>query len=783
MIPSQEDFPYTIRVVSDILESNGSSSMASVCGSSLSLMDAGVPLKRPVAGIAMGLIKEGDDYVVLSDIAGVEDHLGDMDFKVAGTENGITALQMDIKITGVTFDILRDALTQAKEGRTFILGKMAEVIEAPRGELSKYAPRISTIQIDPDKIGLLIGKGGETIRGLSEEFEAQIDVNDEGQVLVYAATGTQGDALVDRIRSMTKEVEVGDEFAGKVVKTTTFGAFVELAKGTDGLLHISNVSPGQRVDTVEEVLNKGDEIAVRVVEVDRERGRIGLRLAEDPEIAGKTVEELAGVGSGGGGGSRNGGDRGPRRDGRGGGGGGGRRRARPRPRPAWRRRAPPALGPRPGPQLSAAVPLPEHRLTELDSGLRIVTEVMPSVRSAALGFFVGAGSRGETEAEAGLSHFLEHMLFRGTPRYGSTEIDQLFDGMGAELNAGTDKEGTTVYARMLDQHLPVAFDVMADMVWRPAFNDVDPERQVVLEEIAMYEDDPQDIVFDVLGRAVYGEHPLGRPIIGRAPVIRDTPVEEIAAFHARRYRPGSIVIAAAGSVDHDQIVELATATLELRDVDPAPPLLPAPDAPRSTLQFQRKDTEQVHVCLGAIGLPRHDDRRFALRVLDAIFGGLSSSRLFQAVREERGLAYSVYSFTAQFIDTGEIGLYVGTRPDNLAAAMEIVAAELDRLRSEGVTAEELKRARENVKARIVLGLESAGARMSRLGASVLYGLPLLEIDEIMARIDAVSLEDLRALVEELWVPQALSAAGIGPDEAAFTEAVAPVCPAAEPLAA
>jgi polyribonucleotide nucleotidyltransferase len=293
-----------------------------VCGSSLSLMDAGVPLKRPVAGIAMGLIKEGDDYVVLSDIAGVEDHLGDMDFKVAGTENGITALQMDIKITGVTFDILRDALTQAKEGRTFILGKMAEVIDTPRSELSKYAPRISTIQIDPDKIGLLIGKGGETIRGLSEEFEAQIDVNDEGQVLVYAQTGTQGDALVDRIRSMTKEVEVGDEFAGKVVKTTTFGAFVELAKGTDGLLHISNVSPGQRVATVEEVLNKGDDIAVRVVEVDRERGRIGLRLAEDPEIAGKTVEELASVGSGGGGGgARNGGDRGPRREGRGGGGG------------------------------------------------------------------------------------------------------------------------------------------------------------------------------------------------------------------------------------------------------------------------------------------------------------------------------------------------------------------------------------------------------------------------------------------------------------------------------
>ncbi len=325
MVPPVEEFPYTMRVVSDILESNGSSSMASVCGSSLSLMQAGVPLKRPVAGIAMGLIKEGDDYIVLSDIAGVEDHLGDMDFKVAGTERGITALQMDIKITGVTFDILRDALTQAKEGRTHILGKMAEVIAAPSPELSQFAPRISSIQIDTDKIGLVIGKGGETIRSLQDEFESQIDVQDDGTILVYAQSGIQGDALVDRIRSMTKEVEVGDEFTGKVVKTTTFGAFVELAKGTDGLLHISNVKPGERVDTVEDVLNKGDEIAVRVVEVDRERGRIGLRLAEDPDVAGKSAAELATVGGGGGGGGGGRGDRGPRRNGGGGGGRGGDR--------------------------------------------------------------------------------------------------------------------------------------------------------------------------------------------------------------------------------------------------------------------------------------------------------------------------------------------------------------------------------------------------------------------------------------------------------------------------
>ncbi len=323
VIPDSEEFPYSIRVVSDILESNGSSSMASVCGSSLSLMDAGVQIKAPVAGIAMGLIKEGDDYIVLSDIAGVEDHLGDMDFKVAGTSQGITALQMDIKITGVTFDILTDALSQAKVGRDHILGKMAEAIEGPRPELSKNAPSIGQISIDTEKIGMIIGKGGETIRALSEEFEAQIDIDDDGTIRVFAANGDQGDALVDRIRSMTKEVEVGDEFTGKVVKTTTFGAFIELSKGNDGLLHISNVKPGERVDAVEDVLNRGDEIEVRVVEVDKERGRVGLRLAADPDIAGKTSEELASVGTGGGGGGGGGRDR---DRGRRGGNGGGRDR-------------------------------------------------------------------------------------------------------------------------------------------------------------------------------------------------------------------------------------------------------------------------------------------------------------------------------------------------------------------------------------------------------------------------------------------------------------------------
>jgi polyribonucleotide nucleotidyltransferase len=328
-IPSEEDFPYVVRVVSETLESNGSSSMGSVCASSMALQAAGVPVSAPVAGVAMGLIKEGDDYIVLTDIAGVEDHLGDMDFKVAGTADGITALQMDIKITGVTFDILRDALDQAHKGRQFILGKMAEAIDGPRPTLSQFAPAIESIKIDPEKIGAVIGKGGETIRALCEEFEAEIDVEDDGTVRIYAPTGDLVEGCVARINSMTKEAEIGDRYeSAKVVKTTTFGAFVELVKGTDGLLHISNVKPGERVDSVDDVLSSGDLIDVTVVEVDKERGRIGLRLTADPSILGKSPEELAAVGSGGG--SRNGGDRDRGRGGRD--GRDGRRRERERRR-------------------------------------------------------------------------------------------------------------------------------------------------------------------------------------------------------------------------------------------------------------------------------------------------------------------------------------------------------------------------------------------------------------------------------------------------------------------
>jgi polyribonucleotide nucleotidyltransferase len=282
MIPSLEDFPYTIRLVSETLESNGSSSMGSVCGSTLSLMDAGVPIKAPVSGIAMGLVKEADDYVILTDIQGAEDHLGDMDFKVAGSRAGITALQMDIKITGVTQEIMRNALEQAKRAREFILDKMAEAIPETRTQLAEHAPRISTVKIDPEQIGLVIGKGGETIRALEADYDVQIDIEEDGTILIYATEGTKSDAAIEAINSLTKEPEVGDTYTGKVVKTTDFGAFVELKKGTDGLLHVSNVGPG-RVGHIEDVIDRGDVLDVLVQEVDKQRGRIGLKLVAKHE--------------------------------------------------------------------------------------------------------------------------------------------------------------------------------------------------------------------------------------------------------------------------------------------------------------------------------------------------------------------------------------------------------------------------------------------------------------------------------------------------------------------
>lgn len=282
VIPTPDEFPYTIRIVSETLESNGSSSMGSVCGSTLALYDAGVPIKSPVSGIAMGLVKEGDDYVILTDIQGAEDHLGDMDFKVAGSRNGITALQMDIKITGVTQQIMSDALAQAKRARDSILDKMLEAIAEPRTELRGHAPRISSIKINPEYIGMVIGKGGETIRSLESDYDVQIDIEEDGTILIYATDGDRAEAAIAAISALTRDPEPGDQYTGKVVKTTDFGAFVELKKGTDGLLHVSNVGPG-RVGHIEDVISRGDVLDVIVQEVDKDRGRIGLKLVAKHE--------------------------------------------------------------------------------------------------------------------------------------------------------------------------------------------------------------------------------------------------------------------------------------------------------------------------------------------------------------------------------------------------------------------------------------------------------------------------------------------------------------------
>ncbi len=426
---------------------------------------------------------------------------------------------------------------------------------------------------------------------------------------------------------------------------------------------------------------------------------------------------------------------------------------------------------------SGANALADPQVTVLDSGVRVVTEAMPTVRSVTLGFWIATGSVTESEDEAGLSHLVEHMLFRGTDRYGSLEIDQIFDTMGAELNAGTGKESTSVHARVIDDHLPRAFDVVGDMVWHPRIDEDDlaNEREIVLEEIAMYEDDPQDRVFDVLGEAVFGEHPLGRPVIGRADVIAGTSPADLHAFHGERYAPGDIVIAAAGSVDHDALVELARGLdVPQRQRAPGPPAVPDRLPPH--VRFLRKDTEQYHLTLGAPALARDDERRFILRVLDNILGGTSSSRLFQEIREARGLAYNVYSFQALNAGSGLIGIYLGTRPDNVGPALKVVADELGRLREDGITDDELERSKENVKGRIVLSLESTASRMSRLGTAVLCELPLLSVDEVVERIESVTRDEVDELLRELLAPERLSAAAVGADEDVFRSAIEPLAP-------
>ena len=417
----------------------------------------------------------------------------------------------------------------------------------------------------------------------------------------------------------------------------------------------------------------------------------------------------------------------------------------------------------------------KHRLSELATGERVVSERVTGVRSVALGVWVAAGSRDEPGARAGVSHFIEHLLFKGSSRYSAQEIAETFDELGGELNAATSRETTMVFARVPDTRLEVAVDVIADMVYRPAFADVDSEREVVLEEIAMVEDTPHDLVHDLVSGAVFGTHPLGRPVIGRADVISSVSRRALSSYHHRAYSGERLVFAAAGRVQHDDLVRLIedrrNGVASRNGLAPRRPLrrLPKPGA-----RFQRKDTEQYHVCLAAPGIPRTDERRFAASVLDAVLGGSASSRLFQEIREKRGMAYSVYSFQSQYSDTGQIGLYVGTREETLAESLEIAVGELADLAAGNLRQAELERAKENLKGRLLLSLESTANRMTRLGKSTVTNMPLLPVGELVRRVDAVTAGEVGELAAELLDPDRLSAAGIGPDEDRFRDALARV---------
>ena len=421
----------------------------------------------------------------------------------------------------------------------------------------------------------------------------------------------------------------------------------------------------------------------------------------------------------------------------------------------------------------------KYVLSELDSGERVISERLVHVRSVSIGFWIGAGSRDETDPKAGISHFIEHLLFKGTASYSAQQIAEIFDGLGGELNAATSREHTVVYARVPDDKREVALDVMGEMIFVPAFAELDAEREVVLEEIAMYEDQPQELVHDLISEATFGSHPLGRPVIGRAEVISSVTKRAVSAYHRTMYVPGNVVVAAAGNLKHEDVERLLVKVQRrvAAGVVKGPRVRPAlVKPPPPSLRFQRKDTEQYHVCIAAPGIARTDRRRFAASLLDSILGGSASSRLFQEIREKRGMAYAVYSFASQYTDTGQLGIYIGTREDNVAPCLEIASEQIRDIAAGNVRPEELARAKENLKGRIMLSMESTSNRMSRLGKSLISDTELLSIERIVAEIEAVEPEALAELAGVLLAPEKLSAAGIGPNEERFVAAVEHVNP-------
>ncbi|HEU4424389.1 MAG TPA: pitrilysin family protein [Pilimelia sp.] len=410
-----------------------------------------------------------------------------------------------------------------------------------------------------------------------------------------------------------------------------------------------------------------------------------------------------------------------------------------------------------------------HR-TVLPSGLRILTEAIPAMRSVSFGVWVAVGSRDEAPELSGVSHFLEHLLFKGTPKRTALDISAEIEAVGGETNAFTSKEYTCYYARVLDDDLPLAIDVVCDLVANSlmAEADVETERGVILEEIAMHDDEPGDEVHDLFTRAVYGDHPLGRLVSGTEDTISPMTRGQIEAFYRERYLPASIIVAAAGNLDHASVVTLvrgalAGTPLGEGSAEPVPHRPAEPAVPLRTGQtvVTSKETEQAHVVLGGTGIGRLDERRFALGVLNNVLGGGMSSRLFQEVREKRGLAYSVYSYTSQYADSGVFAVYAGCAPGKAEEVLELTRAELATVAANGITGAELARGKGMLKGSLVLGLEDTGSRMSRLAKSEMLFGDLLSVDDLLAKVNAVDAEQVGALAADLLVGP-MSLAVIGP---------------------
>ncbi len=390
------------------------------------------------------------------------------------------------------------------------------------------------------------------------------------------------------------------------------------------------------------------------------------------------------------------------------------------------------------------------RLTRLPAGLRVISEPMPSLRSVAVGLWIDAGTRDETATESGAAHFLEHLLFKGNERMGAREISERFDAIGAEANAFTTKEATCFWVRLLDEDLAEGLALIAEMVQRPAFRveDIDAERQVVLEEINMTEDDAADLAHEQFFRAVFAGHPLERPVLGERGSIAGLGPETLRSFWRRRYRANGAVLAAAGSVDHDQLVVLAEALFGDWPTADGGRTLQAPAA-ANQVRVVPRESEQVHLVVGTQAFPRSDDRRYALAALDHVLGGSASSRLFHAIREERGLAYSVYTFGAAFADAGAYGVYVGTTAANVPTVLEVLDTELTRLQRDGLTDAELKRAKGGLRGSMALALEDPNSRMVRLGREELADVEHLSVDERLRQLDAVSVADVMDVADTL----------------------------------